>query len=89
MNWETYLVEHYRPGLPLEDLRRAAGVIRAAVSAMEREGSPVRYLRSTIVPQDEAFLSVFQAASEELVREAYERAGVCFDRISRAIAADG
>lgn len=30
---------------------------------MEREGSSVRLLRSTIVSQDEAFLSLFEATS--------------------------
>jgi Protein of unknown function (DUF4242) len=53
---------------------------------MEREGKEVRYLRSTIVPVDESFTCVFEAATEELVREAYARAGIPFERISRAIA---
>jgi hypothetical protein len=82
---QTFLVEHYRPGLTAADLRHAARTIRAATLALEGEGSPVHYVRSTIVPGDEAFLSVFEAESEEAVRRAYARAGVPFERISLAI----
>jgi Protein of unknown function (DUF4242) len=85
---ETYLVEHYRPGLAVEDLQRAASLLRAAASAMEREGSTLRYVRSTIVPHDEAFMALFEATSEALVREVYRRAGVPFERISTALQAD-
>ncbi len=77
---KTYLVEHYQPGLDVEALKRAAGRVRAAAV-----GSDVRYLCSTIVPTDEGFLSVFEAASENAVREAYGRAGVTFERISLAL----
>jgi Protein of unknown function (DUF4242) len=85
---QTFLVEHYRPGLSAEDLRHAAGVIRAAARALEGEGSTVHYVASTIVPADEAFMSVFEAESEEDVRAAYARAGAEFERISAAVAAD-
>jgi len=84
----TYLVEHYRPGLHVEALRRLAARVRASADEMDREGKHVRYLRSTIVPSDEAFLCLLQAGSEDLVREAYVRAGIQFERISAAIALD-
>jgi hypothetical protein len=76
---ETYLVEHYRPGLTAAGLLDEAGRVRAA----SLEG--VRYVRSTIVPDDEAFLSVLEAESEDAVRRAYARAGIALDRISVAI----
>jgi hypothetical protein len=87
--WETYLVEQYRPGLSIDELRGAAGLVHAAVTQMEREGSTVRFVCSTIVPQDEALLSLFEATSEGLVREAHARAGVAFERISSAVPAKG
>jgi hypothetical protein len=82
---DTYLVEHYRPGLQLEELDHAVARVRDAVSDLEGEGKPVRFLRSTIVPTDESFLCVIEAASEQLVREAYARGGIPFERISNAI----
>jgi hypothetical protein len=82
---QAYLVEHYRPGLRIEELKRWASLVRRTVGELEREGRPVRFLRSTIVPRDESLLCVLEAESEELVREAYARAGIPFERISTAI----
>jgi hypothetical protein len=81
----TYLVEHYRPGATVDDLELDLAHLLVAAEALSREGSCVRVLRSTIVPGDEAFLSVVEAASELLVRRAFERAGVAFERISPAV----
>ena len=67
--WNTYLVEHYRPGLTVEALQRTVLQVRAACSSMEREGHAVRYVRTTIVPTNEAFLTLVEATSETLVRE--------------------
>ncbi len=40
---------------------------------------------ATIVASDESFLCVVEAQSEDLVRLAYARAGVPFERISAAL----
>ncbi|HEY6683673.1 MAG TPA: nickel-binding protein [Propionibacteriaceae bacterium] len=82
----VYLVEHYAPGLTVDGLGCWAARVRETAVAMGSEGRAVRYLRSTIVPADEALLCVFEAGSEELVREVYARSGVPFERLSVAIA---
>lgn len=82
----VYLVEHYAPGLTVDGLGCRAALVREAAAAMGDEGRAVRYLRSTIVPTDEALMCVFEAGSEELVRDVYARAGVPFERLSVAIA---
>lgn len=86
---QTYLVENYHPGLGAEELRQIVSRIRDAVAEMTRAGKAIRWLRSTIVPADESFLCVIEAASEELAREAYARAGVSFARISPALLEEG
>ena len=82
---ETFLVEHYRPGLTADELGAWAARVRDTTNEMEREGKAVRYLRATIVPTDESLLCVLEAASENLVREAYERAEIPFERITSVI----
>ena len=82
---QIFLVEHYRPGEDAATLKRAVAAIRAGATAIAREGGSLRYVRSTLVPSDEAFISVFEAESEQLVRDAYARACVLYDRISKAI----
>jgi hypothetical protein len=82
---QTFLVEHYRPGLSVEELRQWAERVRETAGEMEREGREVRYIRSAIVPVDESLLCVLEAATEELVRETYARAGIPFERLSTVI----
>ena len=82
---QTYLVEHYRPGLGVDGLKQWAARVRDATVELEREGKSVRYLRSTIVPAYESLLCILEAATEELVCEAYSRAGIPFERLSTVI----
>ena len=86
---QTYLVENYHPGLGADELRRIVSRIRDAVAEMDRHGQAIRYLRTAIVPADESFFCVIEAASEELAREAYARAGIPFERISPALLEEG
>lgn len=79
---QSYLVEHYCPGLTVDGLKQWAARVREATGELEREGRPVRCLRSTIVPADESLLCILEAASEALVREVYARAGLPFERLS-------
>ena len=80
----TFLVECYRPSSTSADLEWVAARVRDAVDQLEREGRPVRFRHSTVVATDESFLCVVEAPSEALVRVAYERANVTFERISAA-----
>jgi hypothetical protein len=86
---QAYLVEHYRPGLDVSQLTGAIAAVREAVVEMEHTGEPIHYVSSTIVPSDESFFCVIEAAAEDGVRSAYARAGVPFERISAAIPVDG
>ena len=82
---ETYLVEQYRPGLRADELARIANGVRLVVDRLERSGSPIRFVRSTLVPCDEAILSIVEAVSEAVVREAYACARSPIERISTVI----
>jgi hypothetical protein len=82
---EMFLIEQYRPGLRADELEQIANRVRLVVDRFERSGTPIRFVRSTIVPADEAILSLVEAVSEAIVREAYARAGSPIERISAAI----
>ena len=81
----TYLVEHYWPGVTAETFGDAAGHVRTSAETLAADGERIRYLHSTLVPEDEAAFCVFEAASGALVVEAYRRAGVRFERIVAAV----
>ncbi len=84
----TYLVELYRPGVRVDALTQLAAGVRDTVMQMQREGEHVAFVSSTIVPGDEYFQCVLQAASELLARDAFRRAGITFERISPAISVE-
>ena len=81
----AYLVEHYRPGVDVSQLTSAIARLRETVVEMQHTGEPIHYVSSTIVPSDESFYCVIEAATEEDVRAAYARADVPFERMSAAI----
>ena len=81
----TFLVENYSPGLSVAELEAAERRLCVEVEALARVGRRVQVLRTAIVPCDEALLCLLRAASEELVREAFLRAEVSYDRISPAL----
>lgn len=82
---QKYLVERTLPGFDDSKLLAAARQARITAGQMSREGTPVRYLRSTFLPGEEKCFCLFEAASSELVRQANTRAGLPFDRIMEAV----
>jgi Nickel responsive protein SCO4226-like len=83
----VFVVERYLPGLDRYALQRSLEQLEQTVAQMRREGIAVRYLGSTIVPDDEACFCQFEASSATQVAEANRRAGVPFDRIVDAVPA--
>lgn len=81
----TFLVEHYWPGVTESGFSAAAESLREASEAIAAAGGTLRYLHSTLVPEDESAFCVFDASSRSLVEEAYARAGVRFERILDAV----
>lgn len=79
-----YMVERNLPGLTSEQLRGAAKAARETTEAMTREGTAVRYLRSTFVPRESKVFCLFEGATVDAVREANERAKLPFERIHEA-----
>jgi Nickel responsive protein SCO4226-like len=83
----VFVVERYLPGLDRDALLRSLAHLEQAIAQMSSEGTRIRYLGSTIVPDDEACFCQFEATSATDVAEANRRARVPFDRIVDAVAA--
>jgi hypothetical protein len=81
----TWLVEHYRPGSDPAELGRLAVRVRTIATELARSGAPLAYLGTTIVPTDEALLTVIAADSIDDVRSLFERAGAPPPRITAAV----
>jgi hypothetical protein len=75
-----YLVESYAANRP----ERFDDVHERARLAAEL-GSNVEHVRTTFVPHDEVVLHIFDARSEETLRDAVGRAGLDHERIVEAV----
>ena len=80
-----YVVERTLPGFTNEQVRAAAGRARTATSEMTRQGTPIRYLRSTFIPGEDKCFCLFEGPSAETVQEANDRAELPVERIAEAV----
>ena len=79
-----YLVEAYMPRSRARDAR-AAGRDACVAAELSREGTPVRHLCTTFLPDDETCFHVFESADKKAVGEVCRRAGIGSARIVQAL----
>ena len=53
--------------------------------AMTGEGTPVKYIRSNFFPGDSSCTCLFEADSQDAVKEVNERASIPFDEITEVL----
>jgi hypothetical protein len=75
-----FLVEVYAP-IRADSLPPVVARARRAANKMSREGTPIRHLRATLIPEDETCFHLFEAPSMEAVGEASRRAGLPVARV--------
>lgn len=80
-----FLVELYVSRTDDAAVERGAAKARRAAQRLTREGTPVRYLRSIFVPEDEICFYLYEAETAESVREAARRAELPFERVTAVI----
>ena len=81
----VYLVERNLKGITMDQL--GAAQRRAIDTSKEfcNRGKQVRYIRTTFVPGEERSMCLFEASSQDLVREVNEEAQIPFVRIVEAL----
>jgi len=84
-----FLVEVYVPRSRAGEARAAGRRAAAAAEDLSREGTRVRYVRTTFLPDDETCFHLFEAASAYAVEDACRRAGLGRARVVRALDASG
>lgn len=77
-----FLVELYVSKADIAAVERGAERARIGAEELTREGTPVRYVRSIFVPEDETCFFLYEAASTDAAREAATRAALPFERLT-------
>jgi hypothetical protein len=80
-----FLIEQYVARADTATVERDAARARLAAEELSREGTPVRYLRSIFVPEDESCFLLYEAVRAEDVEEAARRASLRFERAVAAV----
>ena len=80
-----YLVELRRPPSGWQALQQLSAQARAAAELLNAEGTPVRFLRSIFVPDEDSCFFLYEGASAEAVGEAGRRAALAIGRVGLAV----
>jgi len=83
----TYMVEAYMPRSHAQEAHAAGRRARAAAEEIAREGTAVRYVRTTFLPDDETCFHFFEAVSASAVEEVSRRAELGRARVVSAVEA--
>jgi hypothetical protein len=82
---DVYMVERSLPGISMDQLAAAQRRAIDTASEMTAQGTPVRYIRSTFVPDSGKCMCLFAADGEDEVRLLNEKAGIPFDKVTPAM----
>jgi hypothetical protein len=81
----VFMVERSLKGISMSQLGQAQETAIQAANQLSRLGTPVRYLRSTFVPESGACMCLFEACDASTVKQLNESANLPFTRIVPAL----
>lgn len=82
---QEYLLEMYLSRTDEPAAVASGESARAAAQELTRRGTPVGFLRSFFVPEEETFFVLFEAESADAVRDVARLASLPCDRVSLAL----
>jgi hypothetical protein len=81
----VYMVERNLPGVTMDQLAAAQQAATATAQQFTDKGNPVRYIRSTFIPDESRCMCLFEAANAEVVEEVNEEAQIPYTRVVQAL----
>ena len=80
-----FIGERYIPRADREIALAQAEQVRLAVARLAPDGSPVRLLSTTFVPNEEWAFDLFEADSADQVEHVYEESAVAVQRVTEGV----
>lgn len=81
----VYLVERSLKGISMDQLAAAQRRAIDTAAEMTAQGTPVRYIRTTFVPESGRCMCLFAADGEEDVKSLNKKADIPFDNVMPAM----
>ncbi len=81
----VYMVERDLKGVTINQLADAQKTAIETGKQMTAQGTAVRYIRSTFVPGEARCMCLFEAPTEQNVRELNDRAKIPYTRVVEAM----
>jgi hypothetical protein len=82
---EVFMVERSLKGIPMDQLAAAQQRAIRTAEEMTKAGTPIKYLRSTFVPEDGRCMCLFESGSCENVEVLNRKAQIPFDTVRPAL----
>jgi Protein of unknown function (DUF4242) len=82
---EVFMVERSLKGIPMDQLAAAQQRAISTAEQMTAAGTPIKYLRSTFVPEDGRCMCLFESGSCETVEALNRQAQIPFDKVGPAL----
>lgn len=81
----VFMVERNLSGIAMDDLAAAQKAAIAKSDEMRRDGTDIRYIRTTFAPEDGRCMCLFEAGSDGDVRRLNDEAGLPYNRVVAAL----
>lgn len=82
---EVFMVERSLKGIPMDQLAAAQQRAIRTAADMSAAGTPIRYLRTTFVPESGRCMCLFESGSCDTVEALNRKAQIPFDRVTPAL----
>lgn len=82
---QVYMVERSLKGIPMDQLAAAQRRAIETAQDMSSHGTPIRYIRSTFVPETGECMCLFEAGTAEQVRSLNDTANIPYRNVVGAL----
>lgn len=82
---EVFMVERSLKGIPMDQLAAAQQRAIRTAAAMTADGTPIRYIRSTFVPESGQCMCLFESGDCDTVKALQKKAEIPFNAVTPAL----
>ena len=82
---DVFMVERSLKGIPMDQLAAAQQRAIKTAADMTAAGTPIRYIRTTFVPESGQCMCLFEGSDAECVKALNRKAEIPFNSVTKAL----